>query len=150
MLFRTRPASAPHRVIWADVARRLEAAALSGPRDLALIPLNTCYVLPAPEARTALRLTAWLNSTWCRVVAGAIADPASGGFARFSARVVSSLPCPASVLTDEPLHELARVGVAGCLSQKALDDRCADLLGLTPAERDALARLAREPAEFGR
>ena len=150
MLFRTRPASAQHRVIWADVARRLEAAALSGPRDLALIPLNTCYVLPAPDARAALRVTAWLNSTWCRVVAGAIADPASGGFARFSARVVSSLPCPASVLTDESLLELARAGAAGCLSQKALDDRCAELLGLTPAERDSLARLAREPAEFGR
>lgn len=149
-LFRTRPASAPHRVVWADVARRLEAAALSGPRDLALIPLNTCYVLPVPECRTALRLAAWLNSTWCRSAAAAIADPASGGFARFIARVVSSLPCPTTVLSDEPLLELARAGVAGRLAQDALDDRCAQLLGLSSAERSALAGLALGRSKPGR
>jgi hypothetical protein len=94
------------------------------------------------ECRTALRLAAWLNSTWCRSAAAAIADPASGGFARFNARVVSSLPCPTTVLSDEPLLELARAGVAGRLAQDALDDRCAQLLGLSSAER-RLAGLAR-------
>ncbi|HEV8599800.1 MAG TPA: hypothetical protein VGQ69_10605, partial [Gemmatimonadales bacterium] len=149
-LFRTRPASSSHRVIWADVALRLEAASLSGPRDLALIPLNSCYVLPVPDARTALRLAAWLNSTWCRAAAAAIADPASGGFARFNARVVSSLPCPRTVLTDESLLELARAGVARRLTQEALDDRCAELLGLSSVERSALAGLARDRPKPGR
>jgi Eco57I restriction-modification methylase len=146
-LFRTRPASAPHRVIWADVARRLEAAVLSGGRNRALIPLNTCYVLPLRDAATAGRLAAWLNCTWCRAVAAATADPASGGFARFNARVVSALPCPDAVLLDEFLLELAAIGAAGSPVQEALDDRCADLLGLSPAERHALAALDGERAE---
>ncbi|HEV8149891.1 MAG TPA: N-6 DNA methylase [Gemmatimonadales bacterium] len=149
-LFRTGPASALHRVIWADVARRLEAAPLSGERDLALIPLNSCYVLPVRHGLTALRLAAWLNSTWCRAVAAATADPASGGFARFNARVVAALPCPTALLTDERLLELARQAHAGRLSQKELDERCAELLELTAEERSALAELARARAEPGR
>jgi len=140
-LFRTRPAVAPHRVIWADVARRLEATALSGADDLALIPLNTCYVLPVADAVSALRLAAWLNSTWCRAIALATADPASGGFRRFNARVVSALPCPPHLLNDAGLLELARAATSGRLVQKELDDRCAELLALTPEERRALARL---------
>lgn len=149
-LFRTRPALALHRVVWADVARRLEAAPLSGAADLALIPLNTCYVLPVGTTANALRIAAWLNSTWCRAAAAATADPASGGFARFNARVVSGLPFPATVLHHDRLLELGRRGVAGSLAQDELDDQCADLLGLVAAERDALAALARERAEPGR
>jgi hypothetical protein len=149
-LFRTGPASALHRVIWADVARRLEAAPLSGSRDLVLIPLNTCYVLPVRHGLTALRLAAWLNSTWCRAAAAATADPAAGGFARFNARVVAALPCPTELLGDEQLLELARQGLVGRLSQEELDDSCAELLQLAPEERSALAELARERAEPGR
>jgi len=150
MLFRTRPASASHRVIWADVARRLEAAALSGAGHRALIPLNTCYVLPVDNAATALRITAWLNSTWCRAAAASTADPASSGFARFNARVVSALPCPPALLADERLLELARAGIAGCLAQEDLDDRCAELLGLAPEQRVSLAELARGRTVPGR
>jgi hypothetical protein len=149
-LFRTRPASALHRVIWADLSRRLEAAPLTGLRGLQLIPLNTCYVLPVREEVLALRLTAWLNSTWCRALAVATADPASGGFARFNARVVGSLPCPPSVLQDDALLALAREGVQGRLAQEMLDDRCGLLLGLTDAERGALAELAAARAQPGR
>jgi len=150
MLFRTRAASAPHRVIWADVARRLEAAPLSGPLGARLIPLNTCYVLSARDEPMALRLAAWLNSTWCRAAAAAVADPASSGFARFNARVVASLPCPPAALGDSMLLDLGRAGVAGRLSQEELDERCATLLDLGQTERDALAKLAGQRAEPGR
>ncbi len=142
-LFRTMAASAPFRVIWSDLARRLEAVALNGPAGLRLIPLNTCYVMPVKDAETALRLSAWLNSTWCRAVALATADPASGGFARFNARVVAGLPCPDRVSTDPVLLELGRSGARHMLPQESLDDCCAELLSLTPAERTALAGLAR-------
>ena len=141
-LFRTRPASAPFRVIWADVARRLEAAALDGNDQRDLIPLNSCYVLPVSDAATALRLSAWLNSSWCRAAAAAAADPASNGFARFNARVVAGLPCPRSVLVDERLFELARAGSAGRIAQEDLDDHCAELLGLATEQRSPLAELA--------
>jgi hypothetical protein len=141
-LFRTRAASAPHRVIWADVARRLEAVALTGESGGDAIPLNSCYVAPVPNPGAAWRLSAWLNCTWCRALAAAVADPASGGFARFNARVVSQLPCPATVLTDTGLLALGREGATGEVSQEALDERCADLLALAPSERDALAGVA--------
>ena len=149
-LFRTRPASALHRVIWADVSRRLEAAPLTGRRGLRLIPLNSCYVVPVRDEVRALCLAAWLNSTWCRALAVATADPASGGFARFNARVVGSLPCPPAVLEDDALLALAREGEQGGLSQEKLDDRCGWLLSLVDAERTALAELAHARAGPGR
>lgn len=149
-LFRTKAASAPYRVVWADLARRLQAAALLGRAGRTLIPLNTCYIVPVPDAATALRLTAWLNSTWCRAVASATADPASGGFARFNARVIATLPCPDVVATDPGLLELGQSGARLSLSQETLDDWCAELLSLTTAERGALAGLARSRALPGR
>jgi len=141
-LFRTAPATAPNRVIWADVARRLEAAPLFGARGLEVIPLNSCYLTPTSDVRTALRLAAWLNCTWCRALATAIAEPASGGYARFNARVISALPLPSSVLESADLLALARVGIAGSLRQKVLDDCCADLLSLDERDQHLLAGLA--------
>jgi hypothetical protein len=149
-LFRTGPATAAHRVIWADVARRLEAAALTGGCGREAIPLNSCYVAPAPDPSTALRLAAWLNSTWCRAAAAAVAAPAASGFARFNARVVSLLPCPSEVLTDPRLLTLGRRGVRGETIQEGLDDCCADLLALAPAEREALAGVAVSGSGAGR
>lgn len=142
MLFRTRPASAPHRVVWSDLARRLEAAPLMGRTGADLIPLNTCYLIPTRDEATALRLTAWLNSTWCRALAAGTADPASGGFFRFNARVVSGLPCPAAVPEHPSLLELGRLGIRGELAQESLDDCCADLLALSHDERASLSELA--------
>ncbi len=147
VLFRTGPASAAHRVIWADVARRLEAAPLTGKSGSETIPLNSCYVLPTRNAATALRLSAWLNSTWSRAVARSAADPASGGFARFNARVVATIPCPADALHDTALLELAHRGVEGRLVQEDLDDCCAALLELGPAERTGLAEVDHTGAE---
>jgi hypothetical protein len=141
-LFRTRPASAPCRVVWPDVARRLEAAPLVGQGGSELIPLNSCYVVAPPDSATALRVAGWLNCTWSRVIAAATADPATGGFARFNARVVSTLPLPPEVLHDTQLLQLGRAGVAGALDQEALDACCARLLRLERGERAALAGLA--------
>ena len=149
-LFRTAPAISPHRVIWADVSRRLEAAPLSGVRGLGVIPLNSCYLTPAPDAETTLRLAAWLNCTWCRVLAAAIAEPASGGYRRFNARVVSALPLPSSALESSDLLAMARRGTAGALEQKDLDACCAGLLSLDPSEQRLLAGLAGEGANAGR
>src|ERR1044072_9435042 len=106
------------RVVWADLARRLEAAPLTGRAGLGLIPLNSCYVLPVGNAAAALRVAAWLNSTWCRAVEAASADPASGGCARFNARVISALPFPSAALHDERLLALARAGAGGGVSQE--------------------------------
>ena len=149
-LFRTRPALAAYRVIWPDLGRQLCAAPLVGAQRAALIPLNTCYVLPARDSATAIRLAAWLNSTWCRALAAIVADPASGGFRRFNARVVSSLPAPPALFGDRELLELGKAGMAGTLTQERLDDRTASLLGLSRLEQRALAPAAAGSAQPGR
>ena len=150
MLFRTGSAVAPHRVLWSDVARRLEAVPQSGRSAAASIPLNSCYVTVVPDSATAQRLAAWLNSTWCRAMAGSIAEPAAGGFARFNARVVASLPLPPAAMQSPELLTLARLGLSRALLQDDLDDHCADLLQLTVPERALLVCLAGAGAHAGR
>jgi hypothetical protein len=149
-IFRTGPALSPYRVVWSDVARRLEAAPLNGRTASTPIALNSCYLIPLDRAEVALRLTAWLNSSWSRGLARAGAEPASGGFARFNARVVSMLPLPEAVLHSTDLFELARRGMAGTLDQTDLDDCCADMLGLASGERRLLAELAGPGTVTGR
>jgi hypothetical protein len=141
-LFRTGAAVAPHRIIWADLAPRLEAAALSGPQAERFIPLNSCYLTPVASGALALRLTAWLNCTWMRAVATLTADAAAGGFRRFNARVVGGLPLPVTVVDDEALTALANAARAGRLLQRDLDDACARHLDLKAEDRDAMAAVA--------
>jgi len=139
-LFRTQAAAASHRVVWADLARRLTACQLTGRRDAGLIPLNTCYVAAVRSACEAERLAAWLNSTWIRALAQIGAVPASGGCHRFSAGVVARLPLPAGVMDDAGLSAIARAGRRGESTQEALDDIAARHLGLSEADRGALGR----------
>lgn len=137
-LFRVRPSVAPHRVVWSDLARRLTALALSGATESALVPLNSCYVLPVPRKTIALTLAAWLNSTWLRALARAVAEAAASGFARFNARVVSQLPLPPAVLDDARLAELAQRGAGGEAIQEELDAVAAEHLALSPNHRRVL------------
>lgn len=132
-LFRTGPASARHRVIWADLGRRLTAVALTAPNDDSLIPLNSCYVAVSPSRAGAERLAAWLNCTWIRATARQGAVPAAGGFARFSAGAIGGLPLPLSVLTDPDLAALTRAGRRGEPVQSDLDELTARHLGLSAA-----------------
>jgi hypothetical protein len=138
-LFRVRAALAPHRVVWPDLARQLAAATLSGAGSGETIPLNSCYLVALPDHRSALALTAWLNSSWIRVAARATADLAAGGFARFNARVVAELPLPAAVLGDPALSSLAERGGRGEIIQEELDAVVARHLALSPGVRAVLA-----------
>jgi hypothetical protein len=138
-VYRTLGAVAPHRVVWADLARRLTAAALSGPGAEAKVPLNTCYVVATTDDESAEALAALLNSTWLRRFASAVAPPAASGFRRFNARVVEALPCPEAAWRDACLASLAREAADGADVQAALDARAAELLGLAAEDRRALA-----------
>jgi hypothetical protein len=149
-LFRTAAAAARHRLVWGDLGRRLTACALTHPRDACLIPLNTCYVARAHSGPEAERLAAWLNSTWLRALARLGAVPASGGFHRYTAALVSRLPLPASVLTDGALLAAARAGRADHPVQEAIDDIAAAHLALSTRERSALARVVAAGAAPGR
>jgi hypothetical protein len=137
-VFRAKPAVARHRVVWADLARRLTAAALISGQDVDRIPLNSCYVTSARSIAEAERLAAWLNSTWIRAAARLRAVPAASGFARFNAETIASLPLPDSALVDPELTRLARAGRMETDIQEQLDEATARHLSLSSAARRAL------------
>jgi hypothetical protein len=140
-LFRAAAGREVPRVIWPDLAARLEAVALVGPAKLRMVPLNTCYVVICRQPLEALALTGWLNSTWIRAAARATADRASGGYARFNARSVGSVPLPAGVLDDRRLASLAARGATGEDVQEELDGVAGDWLALAPHDRLILSRV---------
>lgn len=126
-LFRTEAATAPHRVVWADLARALRPVGALPP---AVVPLNSCYVIAAPTAAAALALAAWLATPWCTALAAVAAEPAAGAHRRFGARTVGALPWP---------------GLAAVLAwhgRGADPAAAADLLGLDSEEREALNAVA--------
>lgn len=140
-LFRTRAATASHRVVWADLDRELSAAALTDAEDLDLVPLNTCYVALAESKAEAERVAAWLNSTWIRAAARMGAVPAAGGFARFAGNTVGRLPLPSAALRDSRLDALAVAARGGTPVQHDLDDLTAHHLALSAADQDAIRSL---------
>lgn len=141
-VFRVAAALEPWPVIWADLARRLEAAPLVGRSLAGAVPLNTCYVLATPSREAALRLAVWLNATWIRALARSFATVAASGFFRYGAAPVAALPLPEPVLRDEALLEIGRAALRRRrLDQAAADGAAARLLRLSPADQ-ALLRSA--------
>ena len=137
-LFRTRAATAAHRVVWRDLASGLQAAVITDPHP---VPLNTCYVAAVASAEIAGSLAAWLNSTPIRALARLAAEPAAGGCARFAARTIRSLPLPPSVLGHPVLASFANAAADHDV-QSDLDHLAARLLRLTANEQDLLRGLA--------
>lgn len=137
-LFRTRAATAPHRVIWRDLAPELQAAAI---HDADAVPLNSCYVAAVSSARAADALVAWLNATPIRAIARMRAEPAAGGCARFAARTLGAVPLPQQALGHAVLASLAHAAADRDI-QSTLDACVGDLLGLSGAEGDVLSALA--------
>ncbi len=131
-LFRTSLARAQHRVLWPDIGRRL-AAAIPEP---AIVPLNTVYGIATRDHDEAAGLAALLNARWLTALARLVADPARGGFHRYNAPVVRSLPAPAA---GAPVWAvLVTLGVR----REPADDAVADAFELDHTDRRALARLA--------
>lgn len=134
-LFRVGLALARHRVLWADLAREL-VAVVPAPE---IVPLNTVYGVTTQNGDDADALAALLNTCWCTALARLAADPARGGFRRFNARVVGSLPLPrATALEWSTLTELSR-------RREPADALVAELYGLDASDRRVLARLAPHP-----
>jgi hypothetical protein len=145
-LFRTAGVDAPHRLVWPDLGRTLQAAALTGDEAAAWVPLNTCYVAPATSAAEAHALAAWLNSGSLRLVARLGAVPAAAGYRRFTAATIAALPLPAAVPRDADLAALGRAGARGRPVQDDLDAYALQLLDLPTRVRRVLAALARADA----
>lgn len=131
-LFRTRLGVAPHRVVWADLAREL-GAAVAPPE---VVPLNTVYGIAAASDEDAHALAALLNTRWCTALARLAADPARGGFRRFNASVVGRLPLPdVDAVAWRALAEHGR-------RREPADALVSDLYGLDETDQHALGNLA--------
>jgi hypothetical protein len=128
-LFRIRLGVAPFRVVWSDIGKRLAAAVL----DRDIVPLNTVYGIATREACDAAALAALFNTRWLTALARLVADPARGGFRRFNARVVRSLPVPPS--DSAVWNQLAEHGA----DREPADDLIADVFQLDLADRRTLA-----------
>lgn len=143
MLFRLRGALAPWRVVWADIARQPGAVVLECAGAGNAMPLNTCYVAPAPDRRTALAVCAVINSTWARAVVSVTADEARGGYHRHNATVIGRLPVPSSPEARARLARLARTCHDDSrFDRQRLDRTVAGALALDDDTRAALADLA--------
>ena len=138
-LFRTRAATAPHRVVWRDLSQELQAAVI---HDAAAVPLNSCYVAAVSSATVAESLAAWFNATPIRALARMRAEPAAGGCARFAARTVSALPLPRAVLGHPVLASLTHAAADHDI-QSTLDDCVCELLGLSTTDREMLLGVAK-------
>jgi hypothetical protein len=132
-LFRTRPATAPHRVVWPDVARTLDTVVLTGEA----VPLNSCYVIATGTAGEARALAGYLRTPLLTALARLGAEPARGGFARFGARVVRHLPLPASVMHDATLLAAGENPADRDIADAAAQ-RVAHLLALDATDADRL------------
>jgi hypothetical protein len=131
-VFRVGLATAPYRVVWPDLARRLVGAVL----DPAAAPLNTVYGIATRTLDDAYALAALLNSRWLSALASLQADPARGGFRRFNATVVRKLPIP-------PVDSIAWARLVEWGRERTVDDDAiADIYELDRTDRRALARLA--------
>jgi hypothetical protein len=134
-LFRTDLLRGSWLVIWRDIAPRLEAAPLCRRAADSPIPLNTCYGVAVADAYTACWLAAYLNSAAARNLAAALAERASGGAYRFSARTVGALPLPPD--PQAPMVQaLADIGASAMKGESwdahDLDARVTLALGLAP------------------
>ncbi len=128
-LFRTEAGLAKYRVIWADLARQLQAVALIGPASRLVVPLNTCYWIATESPDESLALAAWLNSGPIREHAKRRATVAASGYSRFNAELVGGVPLVTEAMTDPVLLALSRAAhVEGLIDQGAIDRRVDALL----------------------
>ncbi len=142
-LFRVKPALARNRVVWADIATHPRAVALDETDADRAIPLNTCYVAPAPNRDTALAIAGVLNSCWARALTCAIADEARGGYRRINARVAGQMPIPEPGHQRSALCELSAQAHRGNhVSSTDLDEAVAHALRLSAKAQRFLRSVA--------
>lgn len=112
-LFRTEGASSGQwRVVWGDFGKAPRAFVL--PPGSEVVPLNTCYVVKAPNKVDALTLAALLNGPLLASWLDSIAEPARGGYRRYLGWTVSLMPLPRDwKRATEVMAPLAEEALAG-------------------------------------
>lgn len=121
-LFRTEAARSDcTRLVWADIGRRLRTRVLKAGDPT--VPLNSCYLLMLANDAEAFALHALLQSDIVAAWLDVIAEPARGGFRRFMAWTVGSLPLPVSSEWNRAVSILAPLGESLHQLQDHLPDR---------------------------
>jgi hypothetical protein len=121
-LFRLKPGLLKPKVVWRDLAPKLEAAVAPA----SVVPLNTVYFIALPERRAAEAVTALFNSEPLRAFAHALGERARGGWRRHFAWVMRLLPIPERLGADPSAGSLP--------SPDEADSWASDLYGLSGAE----------------
>ncbi|HSJ24298.1 MAG TPA: hypothetical protein VK929_06515 [Longimicrobiales bacterium] len=136
-LQRLSPLSLGHKVVWADLASDLRAAAVPATTrsfvgtQVPVLPLNTVYFIATSSADESMLLSAYLNSLPVRLFARAIAERAKDAHFRFFAWTIAVLPLPVDWRTN------------GCAEQlTAIAHRAHARGGCTPSERATLDEIA--------
>jgi hypothetical protein len=94
-LFRVHAALFGPKVLWRDIAKRVEAVYLpSQPQEKPAIALNSLYYCSVRSDAEGYLLSAYLNSSFVRQRCEALAEPAQGGHFRFFSWVMGLLPWP--------------------------------------------------------
>ncbi|MBW3670394.1 MAG: N-6 DNA methylase [Acidobacteria bacterium] len=143
-----RPEHLGWKVVWKDVATRIEAVVvpdsieISGHR-VPLLPNQTLYCLDAGSIDESYLHAAILNSSLLSVMAVAVAEPAKDDHYRFFARTIAQLPWP----VVEPARDcgrrlirLSRAAHSGADVQDEIDQLVCELYGV---ERELFASLAK-------
>ncbi len=85
------------KVVWKDISEKLSACFIKDPNTLVL---NTGYYIPVPNEDIGYLLSAFLNATPIRSYCEKNAEFARGGYRRFFAWLISSIPWPFNNNTD--------------------------------------------------
>jgi len=105
-LFRTYPEMLQARVVWRDLSEHLEACFVD---EGGALPLNTVYYIPVNSAEMGCLLCAYLNSAPVREFCRARAEHALGGYRRYFAWLIASLPWPFPSVRDAQIIKLSRI-----------------------------------------
>lgn len=101
------------KVVWRDIAQRFEASYCN---DIKIIPINTVYYIPVQTDDEGYLLAAWLNSAYVRNYCNTRAEHARGGYRRFFAWLVDTIPWPFDDTLAKPY-----IAKLSTLSRKAHD-----------------------------
>jgi hypothetical protein len=139
------------KVVWQDIAQRLNACAVAPTIDspicgrACVVPLNTVYYVACAAYDEALLLAAILNALPVRVFAAAFAERAKDARFRFFAGTIAAVQLPPGWRTGALADEIGalserchRAGSASAEDARRLDEAAAHAFRLAPAELDTL------------
>jgi hypothetical protein len=143
-----RPEHLGWKVVWKDVATRVEAVVVPDSVDIMsrrvpLVPNQTLYCLDAGSIEESYMHAAILNSSLVSALAAAIAEPAKDRHYRFFARTIAQLPWPDVRVSSDAgrqLIRLSRAAHSGVDTQSEIDRIVCDLYGAPDELVESLAR----------